>query len=178
MRRALIIGAGTVGLLAFVALAQEKAAPSPQPTTQPATSRPALPSALRTPEQAEVIRKLLEENVGTILVPPREDVEGTTSAPAGRGSDLLAEGRILSERPGRYIREDGKPKFVFLAERERYEERTMELLPNQLLELMESEASHGVTDFVVTGQVTLYREKNYLILLKVVHRIDNGNLSP
>jgi hypothetical protein len=56
--------------------------------------------------------------------------------------------------------------------------RSIELLPNGFLEVMEREADAGLPDFVVTGEVTLYKGHNYLLVTKSIRRVANGNLSP
>jgi len=46
------------------------------------------------------------------------------------------------------------------------------------LEVMENEFETGVTEFVVTAELTRYRDRNYLLLRKCQRRISHGNLAP
>jgi hypothetical protein len=164
--------------------------PSSQPvatrpaTTQPAASQSAATSrSARSTEQAELIQTLLSERQrSSLVVPieaqPAENKGITASEPAPSGGALLPEGTMLVERPGRLVREDGKSMFVFHAIGDETTTRSIELLPNGFLEVMEREADAGLPDFVVTGEVTLYKGHNYLLVTKSIRRVANGNLSP
>ncbi len=85
---------------------------------------------------------------------------------------------MLVERRGRLIHEDGRAKFVLYADATSQVPRTLEVIPNQLLEAMEREGRAGFNDFIVTAEVTRYKDRNYLILRKILRRVDHGNLGP
>jgi hypothetical protein len=54
----------------------------------------------------------------------------------------------------------------------------MEFNKNRWLEAMEAEAEAGVTEFIISAEVTRYRGRNYLNLLKYRRQISHGNLTP
>jgi hypothetical protein len=156
-------------------------APSTQPASRPVATRSTDDAVLRRPVQADILTKLLgredraapirpQDPGAALQLPEAELTEGSES--------LLADGSFLVERPGRLVVEDGVPRFRFIAEEGVVELRDMELVPNQLLELMEREARRGAVEFIVSGEVTRYRGANYLILRKLLRRIENGNLAP
>jgi hypothetical protein len=151
--------------------------PSPAGTPAPG-SAPANPRTLRRPAQAEIIEDLLREREATGVILPQDPQGG--GVPLGAVADdsgLIPEGTILVERPGRLVSEGGRPTFVFLASASGGQLQAMEILPSQLLEAMERESA-ATTAFTVSAQVTRYRGRNYLLLLKVLHRVGHGNLSP
>jgi hypothetical protein len=91
---------------------------------------------------------------------------------------LLLEGTMLVERAGRLVRDGEKSMFEFVSEAGDEHLHSMELLPSQLLEAMENEAEQGGETFIVSGEVTRYRGRNYLRLVKVLRRVGHGNLAP
>jgi hypothetical protein len=160
------------------------AAGSPNGSLAPASapaSAPVSRHTLRRPAQAEIIEDLLRQRDEAGVILPQDPQAGDSSAALQPGatdeSGLIPEGTILVERPGRLVSEGGRPTFVFLAAATGAHVQSMELLPSQLLEAMERESTVN-TEFTVSGQVTRYRGRNYLLLLKVLHRVGHGNLSP
>lgn len=154
-------------------------APSETPTSQPVEAQ----ATLRKPVQAEILRSLLgrQEHPKPIRpqVPADGDAEDGQALGIGPdGQALLLDGTYLTERPGRLVHEGGRPKFVLQTEDGSRPSRTLELLPNQLLEALEREAEAGFTEFIVSGEVTRYNERNFLLLRKILRRVDHGNLSP
>ena len=55
---------------------------------------------------------------------------------------------------------------------------TLIALENQLLEVMERETEAGAREFIISGELTTYRGRNYVRILKVLRPLDNGNLTP
>lgn len=153
------------------------------PQSQPA-SRPAAPaSGLPVPAQAEILKNLLGREARPTPIRPRESTELTTNEAAAAGLDpdgqpLLLEGTFIVERPGRLVREGGRAKFVFYQQEGGTGPRHIEILQSQLLEVMEREAESGLTEFVVSGEVMRYRDRNFLLLRKILRRVDHGNLGP
>jgi len=148
-------------------------------------SRPGQPEAgLSKPEQADIIADLLRAQERSRIVLPQDPgsgstLPGATTQPAGRNEEApLLDGTTLVERPGRLVFEGGKPLFVFADERTAPRLRAMELLPNQLLEAMEQEAGSSGPEFVISARVTRYKSRNYLLLTKVLRRIEHGNVRP
>jgi hypothetical protein len=154
--------------------------------SQPATTQPAsAPRTMRKPQQAEIIENLLRERERSSLILPQEPqaVVGQELAASQPSSDrgtpgLLADGTTVVERPGQLAVEEGRPRFVFYAEGDEPKLRTMEILPNHLLEAMEREAQGGRSEFVISGEVMRYKGRNYVLLRKVLRRVGHGNLAP
>jgi hypothetical protein len=154
------------------------------PATKPAESQPSTQpagSSLRGPQQIQVLKGLLDsKDRATPVRPEPQPKKGAESAPStgSDGTDLLLEGTFLSERPGRLVHEGGRAKFVFNADGGGQSPRSLEVLENQLLEAMEREAEAGFASFVVSGEVSRYRGRNFLLLRKILRRVDHGNLGP
>ena len=185
------ITAIAIALLAAAAAAstaherQSQESQEPPAASQPATTRPAVPQPARAPEQAEIIRNLLRDRGRSTAIMPQEqqspadDTGAGTDLPLGPdGLPLLVDGTLLVERPGRLMHEGGKPMFSFIDEGAGVKLRSMEILPNQLLEAMERELQLGTTQFVISAEVTRYHDLNYLLLRKILRRVEHGNLSP
>jgi hypothetical protein len=156
-----------------------------QPASQPANSQPSTRPAetagtLRKPTQASILKGLLRQAERPEPIRPVEP----TTAPAGGvahgadGQPLFLEGTMLVERRGRLIHEDGRAKFVLYADVSSPAPRTLEIIPSQLLEAMEREGRAGFSEFIVTAEVTRYKDRNYLILRKILRRVGHGNLGP
>jgi hypothetical protein len=177
----------TGGLAVWVAGAQEMPAQDERAVREQAgtTTQPAAPRTLRRPEQAEIIQNLLRDREPSIMIVPQdpEAVIGQrvpTTQPVGAAQEptLLVDGAIVVERPGRLLYENGEPIFAFFSLDAGPQLNAMQLLPNQLLEAVEREAKLGSSEFVISGRVTRYRGDNYLLLLKALRRVENGNLAP
>jgi hypothetical protein len=154
------------------------AATEPAPTTQP------------TPPSAEhVLKEVLESHQPVeplTPVEPGRPVRGTVSTrPANpvadeqQRQDLLPDGYPL-KRTGRLVYDGAW--WTLVAEgtgQESSPAKPIRLLPNRLLETMEATSVGGTRPvlFSVTGQVTEYRGTNYLLVLNVMIRRDQGNLS-
>lgn len=166
-------------------------APGEPPQSEPeeseqeaAESQPAVPpSSLRKPSQADILRDLLRQQRPQPI--PAQSAGSADEREIGDADERgrhrrtqLLEGSFLVERPGRLVHEGGQAKFVFIPEGDDGTARTLELLPNQLLETMEREAEAGFTEFIISAEVTAYRGSNYLLLRKVLRRVGHGNISP
>ena len=163
----------------------EKPKPKAEAESRPTASQPAaVPRTLRPPEQAEIIENLLRNRETSSLILPQQPDSAGPPVPAsqpgvgGKGSALLVEGTMLVERPGRLVWDEGRPMFVFVADGETMQARTIELLPSNLLEAMEREVRLGATEFVVSAEVTRYHDRNFLLLRKLLRRVEHGNLGP
>ncbi|MFH1746452.1 MAG: hypothetical protein ABIG44_05340 [Planctomycetota bacterium] len=160
---------------------KEAALGEPPATTQPTSA----PATHRRPSQAKIIENLLRdrEKVKTILPQaPQSSVntDVTSIQPFADQSDqnLLPDGTMLVERPGRLVREDGKSMFVFHSDTGTPQLQTMEILPNGFLEAMERRAEYGNAEFVISCEVTRYRNRNFVLLTKILQRVQHGNLRP
>ncbi len=168
--------AGVLGLAIVAGLLI--AAAEPTPTTQP------------TPPSAEqVLKEVLDshQSVQPLLpVEPGRPVKGTVStrpvnpvAADQEHLELLPDGYPV-KRTGRLVY-DGT-WWTLASEgagQETTPDKPMRILPNRLLETMEATSVGGSRPmlFTVTGQVTEYRGTNYLLVLNVMIKRDQGNLS-
>jgi hypothetical protein len=182
----LAVGAASVAAaIAFAAQETPATIPPAEPEVAPSTTQPVAPRSLRRPEQTEIIQNLLRDREPSIMIVPQdpEAVIGDrvpTTRPVGEAYEplLLVDGAIVVERPGRLLYEEGTPVFAFFTLEAGPQLKAMELLPNQLLEAVEREAKLGSPEFVISGRVTRYRGKNYLLLLKALRRVEHGNFAP
>ena len=160
--------------LAPVALAQT--APPPAPTTRP-TTRPTtaplppgqlLDSLLKPPSAA-----------GQPLQPIQEGpvMDATTGkgavAPGAPQINLRREGTYVVDRTARLSRTGGEAQqseLTFDADGQAMKDPPMIILPNLKLMQMENAVTGGAKDlkFKVTGLITEYKGRNYILLEKVV----------
>jgi hypothetical protein len=147
-----------------------------QPDTRPADTS----GTLRKPAQANILKGLLRQAERPEPIRPIEAAapKGGAAAKGADGLPLLLEGTMLVERPGRLIHEDGRAKLVLLADTNSQSPRTVEIIPSQLLEAMEREERAGFSEFIVSAEVTRYKDRNYLMLRKILRRVGNGNVAP
>lgn len=185
MRRATAVAGLAVGVLVLVGASQTPPVPpapagsgEPPPASQPA-SQPS-GSTYRSPREGEILKRLIQSKEAPVILPEKPGREtGLLGAQRERANpDLLLEGTILSERPGRLVDMEGRPSLELLPTAEFTQTQTMPLLENRLLEALEQQAARGVSEFVVTAEVTRYHDKNYLLLKKVIQRVPNRNLAP
>lgn len=167
-----------VALSGMMALAQTTQSPE-EAVTQPTTQPSAAPAQANqpTPVDAEgALDRLLRARPGTAqpiqpVAPadasetrqPRNDVAPRTPSVA-----LKREGDIIVERVGRLHPVAGGFEFRFESDRRQLSDPPMTILPSQRLADMEGvlNRSGGDLRFKVTGLVTQYRGKNYLLIEK------------
>lgn len=153
----------TLGCFAAVVSAQ---------TTQPSTS-----SRGATAEQ--MLDQMLKPSAGASrslpAVPDAPVVDtGSKSAVSGTGStmSLLREGTFVVDRTGRLTRSpDGQQmEFAFDSDGKNLKDPPVVILPNLKLMQMETATAGNSRDlrFRITGMVTEYRGRNYVLLEKVV----------
>ncbi len=168
--------------VAMVVLITGAAWQSPEPPgSQPAASQPdtsaSSPSGLRRPEQIRILEELLREQETPRTVEPiAPQNPGGPPRPSLAPAALL-EGTMLWSRAGRLVQSGGGAELELLSKEAGYPE-SIRLLPNSLLELMERDSELGVTEFIVSGEVTAHRGTNYLLLRNVTRRVSNSNLAP
>lgn len=163
-----------VALSGVVALADTAPEPATQPATQPAVSAPV---DQPTPVDAEgTLDRLLRARPGTaqpIQPAPPTDVDARQPrndvAPRTPSVPLKREGDMIVQRVGRlHPTAGGGFEFRFESDRRQLHDPPMIILPNQRLADMESSLNRAGRDlrFQVTGVVTQYRGKNYLLIEK------------
>jgi hypothetical protein len=107
---------------------------------------------------------------------PREDVTSKNAvAPKAETQNLIREGSYLPERVGRLTRTpEGQFEFTFEADGSALKDPPMIILPNLNLMRMESMVKNASKDlrFQVTGMVTEYNGRNYILLEYAVAKQD------
>lgn len=139
------------------------------------------------PSQSDLIRALREERQVNVPIPPStpadspDEISSESTRSIGGAvfsGQLLPEGTFVVDRPGRIVREGEWWSFVFESADGGGDERPLLLLPNQQVELMEQTSASGTRSvvFMVSGEVTSYHGRNYVLVRKVLLRRDTGNL--
>ncbi len=174
---------------AFVALlmagvASSALAQTTQPASTPTNAAPANP-AVAAPTQStqpstdQLLNRLLQpsNSDGTVLQPSNIRAADRTSgsgavAPGAPSVTVLREGSYLVDRTGRMTRsDDGRDmEFTFVSDGRTMRDPPVIILPNLKLMAMETAAAGSTRDllFRITGMVTEYRGRNYILLDKVV----------
>ncbi len=144
------------------------------------------------PSAESVIESLLEDRpLKSVVIPepspavtPEVKVEGgdvkiTPIEPATTGrSTSYANESFVIDRPGRVLPDGDGWSFAFENRGNHPSDKPLRLLPNRLLETALAQSaggSRGVV-FLVTGEVTVYKGRSYMLLRKVIARRDLGNL--
>ena len=109
-----------------------------------------------------------------VLPPPPNSVTGQSGAVAPNATTMpiIREGTFVTDRTGRLTKSpDGlHEEFTFDADGQAMQDPPMIILPNLKLELMEQAVNGANRDlkFHVTGMVTEYQNRNYLLMERVV----------
>lgn len=193
MRRTIMSKGGIlVGLTSLVistgsmAFAQLDITPPPAPATQPA-SQPGVmveagPSGATTqppvatqPSPDRMLENLLHR---TPAVPdakimsgpaiPSAPAPGASAAPNPPTITRLREGQYLTQRTGRLVKDEktGQWMFAFDSDGKEMKDPPMVILPNLYLQSMEQMTEKGTKSirFNISGEVTEYQGKNFLII--------------
>lgn len=155
-------------------LAAEKAAPAPgsaTPATKPATPLPAdqMLNQMLKPSAAAGSARPIQPTTG----PSRDSTSGSGAvAPGASVLTVLREGSFVVDRTGRLTRgADGQSwEFTFDADGRSMKDPPVFILPNLKLMAMEqaSKSSNRDLRFRITGMLTEYAGRNYVLLEKVV----------
>ncbi len=87
------------------------------------------------------------------------------------GEKLLPEDTRIFDRLGRLRQTaDGKPEFLYESDGQTQVDAPMLILPNLKLAQMERavQAATGIPKFIITGTVTEYGDRNYILIEKLV----------
>ena len=129
----------------------------------------------RDPERTQV-----PESVGVPAATVEIDPDVLGIAPGQKAPELRREGEFIVSRRGRLVRsEDGAHVlFVFEADARDAPERPMIMMPCRMLESMEEIVADRGSDveFVLSGEVFVYRKHNYLLPTMMKIAVDRGNL--
>ena len=153
----------------------------PAPASTRPTSRPADPEV----SADAVIRALLQSGTKTPVLPKPHTTpvsQPASVAPANIIRPLpTPPGAMIRHRLGRIVKDKASRwwNFHFESERSILYEAPMRILPNRQLEAMENILEKSVRPgvrFIVSGEVTQYRGKRYLLIRKkLVKREMGGN---
>lgn len=149
----------------------------PPPASQPASQPTEPPSTGRLPKQAEIFRALIERGDQARPIEPVRPERGAQSSQPADQKSVLLEGEQIVNREARFVRGGPRPELV-IQPKDGGSPQSFPVLESQLLEVVEREAETGVEEFLITAEAKLYRGRNYLLLLKVMRRVPNGNIAP
>jgi len=143
------------------------AAPSTQPATRP-TTLPAdqMLSRLLRPGGASGQALQPVENP-----PALDQTTGKPVAPNFPMNAIIREGDYVPDRTGRLTKTaDGQFEFTFDTDGKNLQDPPLVILPNLALMRMETAVSSASRDlkFRISGQVTEYKGRNYILIDKVV----------
>lgn len=163
------MAAGACVSIGWIAFAQDPSSPTDAtPATQPASTTQNVYDRLLGPDVSAAERPLQPT--------PRSTVDRSTGvgavAPGAPQLPTKREGTFIIDRVGRLSRAtDGSGwEFSFDADGAALQDPPMRVLPNLKLMVMEDAIENGGTDlrFRVSGSLTEYRGRNYILLEKVV----------
>lgn len=160
--------------------AQEAPAPKPSPSGQP-------------PTQAQVLEEMLKDKAPPLTpAAPAETAREVPPAPPVKLAELLRapetdlgpverDGTLVVRARAQLVRVGGEqkiPVLVFHSENRKEPRRPMLVLSSRKLEELEGLQAKAGQDaqFIVSGQVELYRGNNYILLTRVGVMGKDGNL--
>jgi len=159
--------------LVFV-IATSAVAQTTRPTTRPTTEPPNPDLMLRQLlSPARPSAKPLEP----VNFPQEDQTSKTAVAPRVESQNLVREGSFILDRVGRLTRTaDGQFELTFEADGLALKDPPMIILPNLKLMLMELKVKDSSRDlrFHVSGMVTEYNGRNYILLEQVVVKQDES----
>ena len=173
----------------FVArLRRNQSIPEPEAIDATGATEPEAGNESNAPSKSTVATDAPVDDVLRVLgnrMPERRlvSVDDRNEASAATGmvarQSLLPDGSPLVERPGRLVSSPDGWVFAFEADRPDYPEPPMALLLNMNTQLMVEASAQGATGlvFLVSGEVTSFSGRNYLLPRIARRRIDTGNLS-
>jgi hypothetical protein len=160
-----------------VALAADEPAttqPSNTPTTQP-TTQPAEVQIIQS--DSEMARMFQTSNAPQPIqpesAPPAVDSTSGMAAVTPKAPPVLLrpEGYYVVGRLGRLGKPvDGFHEFIFDSDGQALRDPPMKILPNQLLDSMEAQTktSADPMSFRISGYITVYKNRNYILIDKAV----------
>ncbi len=149
------------------------------------TTRP----AAATPTADDMLKQLLPpprpkaqpiEPVPDYKPEPKTDWLNPVAAKPLNPPALIREGTYIIDRLGRLTRTtDGQPQFTFEADAAAMKDPPMTILANLKLMVMENAVKQAQHDlrFRITGVVTEYNGKNYILLEKMVNVPDETDIT-
>ena len=149
------------------------AAAAPAQTTQPTTRPSAVPAEDVLNRMLKPANQAPQPLQPIVLPPPTDKTTGTGAiAPAALPLHLIREGSFGVDRTGRLTKSaDGaQSEFTFDSDGRAMQDPPLVIVPNLKLEQMEQAVNQSNRDlkFRVTGMLTEYHGRNYVLLEKVV----------
>jgi hypothetical protein len=157
---------------------QSATTPATRPTTTSATTRSAKDQSAE--EMLSQMLKAPQEQGKRPLSPLPTPAVGGADKKSGAGAvapsapvvNVLREGTFLVDRVGRlsHSADGSQAEFVFDSDGTSMQDPPLVILPNLKLQQMEDAVTAAMKDprFRVSGQLTEYRGRNYILLEKVV----------
>jgi hypothetical protein len=111
-----------------------------------------------------------------VTFPQEDQTSKNAVAPKVESQNLVREGSYIADRIGRLTRTpEGQFEFTFEADGSALKDPPMIILPNVKLMVMESMVKNASRDlkFHVSGMVTEYNGRNYILLEQVVGKQDD-----
>ena len=164
MSKMVMVAFLVLGGLAVFSVAQT--APAPAPATPP-PAKSMLDEMLK-PASTQPARPL-QPAPGPVQIDRTTGVAAV--APGAQALTLLREGSYLVDRTGRIVKGANQQwEFNFDADGQAMKDPPVVVMPNLKLMLMEDQVHNASRDlrFRITGQVTEYRGRNYVLIEKVV----------
>jgi hypothetical protein len=169
-----LAAAAAVGVLSFGLALRAQSAPTTQPSS---TAGPDAPFKSQPADQ--VLNQMLKPatNPSRPLPPVSEKPPADKSSGPGAVSpdaprvNVLREGTYVFDRTARLTKtQTGQPEITFESDGKALRDPPMLILPNLKLQQMEDQVSAANRDlkFRVTGMVTEYRGRNYILLERAV----------
>ena len=171
-------------VIALVSLVRADNGPASRPGAQPPTSSGAQPGAQQlTPEQ--MLNQMLKAPAPTAKPLQSADEKPALDRATGKGAvapnapsmPVLREGSFIVDRIARltHSADGAQAELSFESDGKAMKDPPMVLLPNQNLQRMEDSVKGLNRDlkFRVTGMITEYRGRNYVLLEKVMIVSDN-----
>jgi hypothetical protein len=152
--------------------------PSTRPSTSPATTKTAKDQSAE--EMLSQMLKAPQQAGKRPLTPLPTTMGGAADKKSGAGAvapsapvvNVLREGTFLVDRIGRLSRtaDGSQAEFVFDSDGTAMQDPPLVILPNLKLQQMEDAVTNAIKDprFRVSGQLTEFRGRNYILLDKVV----------
>ena len=177
MRLRIICAIGVV--VASAAFAVSAAPGQPKPTTQPSTRPPSIPSRSLTADEmlSQMLRPPPTGTGERVLQPPPDpplpDKTGGRGAvmPNAPAVTVMREGTFLVDRTGRLTKgADATAEFSFESDGRALRDPPVVIVPSLKLVAMEEAVKAANKDlrFRISGMVTEYRGRNYVLLEKVL----------
>jgi hypothetical protein len=141
--------------------------------------RPAGPESVATTAPAEDVLARMKQ-----LAPARTTMEPDAPQPGEAGDDVssgsaeMFEGTPIVRRIGRIVPQGDGWAFAFDTDHAQDAEQPLRLLPNQSLQFMVElyERNPAGLVFTISGEVTDFSGRNYVLARSVTRRLDLGNL--